>query len=311
MFEINQTKVTEILLLGFQNPQMFNSLIFVVFLVMYILTLVGNLLIIILVAKFDSLKSPMYFFLTQLALSDNLLTTVIVPNMLHVIINGGSTISLSGCITQFYFYCVSQASECFLLAMMSYDRYLAICRPLHYTSVMDFRLNVQLILYSWLLACMITFMVAPAVSVLQFCGHVIDHYFCDLAPLLELSCTKHPAAELIDLIIGIPFVTIPFLFIIFTYVSIVITILGISSSAGRQKAFSTCSSHLTVVCTYYGTVIIVYLAPSKKQSFNMNKLLSLLYTVLCPFVNPIIYSLRNDDIKINLKKFIINGLKRV
>ncbi|XP_053319960.1 olfactory receptor 11L1-like [Spea bombifrons] len=311
MFEVNQTKITEILLLGFQNQQNVNSILFVLFLVIYILTLVWNLLIIILVAKFQSLQSPMYFFLTQLSVCDILLTTNIVPNLLHVIINGGSTISLVGCISQFYFFCVSEGTECFLLAMMSYDRYLAICRPLHYTSIMGFRLCFQLILLSWLLACIPTFILAPQVSALQFCGHVIDHYFCDLGPLLELSCAKHSLLEIVDFVLAIPFVAVPFFFIIFTYVSIFITILGISSSLGRQKAFSTCSSHLTVVCAFYGTVITVYMTPSKGLSFNINKVLSLLYTVLCPFFNPILYSLRNEDIRIHLNRFILRSLRRI
>ncbi|XP_053319969.1 olfactory receptor 10A3-like [Spea bombifrons] len=307
---MNQTKVVEILLLGFpKNPKSLNCFLFVLFLVIYILTLAGNLLIIILVAKFQSLKSPMYFFLTQLSVCDILLTTNIVPNLLHVIINGGSTISLAGCITQFYFFCVSEVTECFLLSAMSYDRYLAICHPLRYTSIMDFRLHLQLVLLSWLLACILTFIFAPLVSVLQFCGHVIDHYFCDFAPLLELSCTKQILLELADFVSGIPFVAAHVVFIAFTYISILITIRKITSSTGRQKAFSTCSSHLTVVCSFYGTVIAVYLVPSKGQSFNTNKVLSLLYAVLCPFFNPIIYTLRNQDIKSLLNKFIVNNKK--
>ncbi|XP_053319951.1 olfactory receptor 10A7-like [Spea bombifrons] len=308
MFVTNQTKVVEILLLGFQTPQILKSILFVLFLVIYILTLVGNLLIIILVAKFLSLQSPMYFFLTQLSTCDLLLTTNISPNMLHVIINGGSTISFIGCITQFYFFGVSEGTECFLLTVMSYDRYLAICRPLHYTSIMSSRLCFQLIVFSWLFGCIVTFFIAALVSALMFCGHVIDHYFCDFAPLLELSCTKHTVAELVDFVLAIPAVFVPFSFTICTYVSILITILGISSSTGRQKAFSTCSSHIIVVSAFYGTETIVYIAPSKWLNlFSIKKIASLLYTVLCPLANPFIYSLRNQEIKQHLKKFISNA----
>ncbi|XP_053319994.1 olfactory receptor 5-like [Spea bombifrons] len=306
MYEINQTEVREILLLGLQNPQILTPVLFVLFLGIYILTLVGNLLIIILVAKFPRLQSPMYFFLTQLSLSDILIITITVPNLLHVIINGGSRISLTGCISQFYFFSVIEGTECLLLTMMSFDRYLAICRPLHYTSIMTVRLCFQLVLSSWLSTSITVSIIVTLISVLQFCSHAIDHYFCDFFPLLELSCTTHTLAELVDFIFAIPFVVFPFFFIIFTYISICITILGISSSTGRQKAFSTCSSHLTIVCTYYGTLISVYVAPSKGQPFNINKVLSLLFTVVGPFSNPIIYSLRNEEIKIHFQKFILN-----
>ncbi|XP_053320045.1 olfactory receptor 11A1-like [Spea bombifrons] len=302
-------EVMEIVLLGFQNVFTLNSVLFVLFLVIYILTLVGNLLIIILVANIQTLRSPMYIFLTQLSSCDILLSATMVPNMLHVIINGGGTISLTGCISQFYVFGASLSTESFLLTVMSYDRYLAICRPLHYTSIMSFRLCFQLIFSSWLLASIITLIITPLVSSLQFCGRVIDHYFCDLAPLLELSCTKHTAAELVDFVLAVPLATIPLFFIIFTYVSIFVAILGISSSAGRQKAFSTCSSHLTVVCAYYGALITVYIAPSKGQSYNINKVASLLYTLFNPFFNPIIYSLRNEVIKIHLKKLILDCLR--
>ncbi|XP_053320046.1 olfactory receptor 11L1-like, partial [Spea bombifrons] len=307
--EMNQTKLTELLLLGFQNPQRLNSVLFALFLVIYVLTLAGNLLIITLVVKVRSLESPMYFFLTQLSVCDILLATNTVPNMLHVILNGGITISFSRCITQFFFFGVSAGTECFLLTAMSYDRYLAICRPLHYTAIMDLRLRLHLILWSWLFTCFLTLIIAFLICDVQFCDHVIDHYFCDLAPLLELSCTTHTLAELVDFVLSIPFVTVPFFYVIFTYVSIFIAILRISSSAGRRKAFSTCSSHLTVVSTYYGTLITVYIAPTKGQSFNVNKVVSLLYTMLNPFLNPIIYSLRNEEIKMSLKKFISNILR--
>ncbi|XP_053319992.1 olfactory receptor 11A1-like [Spea bombifrons] len=296
--------MTEILLLGFQNPRIFNQMLFAIFLVFYILIMFSNLTIILLVAKVKSLHTPMYFFLTQLSLSDILLTTNIVPNMLHVIMKGGSTITFPGCITQLYFHGISIAAECLLLTVMSYDRYLAICDPLHYTSIMELRRQVLLIMLCWLSAFHLMFPIIFLVANLHFCGPPkIDHFFCDLAPLLELSCSDRTIVERVDIALGIPSVVLPFFFILFTYTYIFFTILGISSSTGRQKAFSTCSSHLTVVCTYYGTLIIIYMFPSSKRQLSIgNKLISLLYSVGTPFLNPVIYSLRNQEIKTALLK---------
>ncbi|MEE6505900.1 hypothetical protein FKM82_007369 [Ascaphus truei] len=270
MFLENQTTVTEFLLLGFQSLQSFNVAIFILFLVIYIITLAGNLLIIILVSTSQSLKSPMYFFLCHLSLSDMLLTTNIAPNMLHVVLNGGGNIHVIGCITQIYFFGVSTSTETFLLTLMSLDRYLAICNPLHYTSIMDFRLCLQLVTWSWLIAFLLIIAMVIPVSQLQFCGpHIIDHYFCDFDPLLKLSCSDTSIVKLGDIILTLPIVLFPFVFITSTYVSIFLTILRIPSTTGRQKAFSTCSSHLMVVGTYYGTLIAIYMIPSKGHSFNL------------------------------------------
>ncbi|XP_053319991.1 olfactory receptor 10A7-like [Spea bombifrons] len=311
MVLVNQTQVTEFMLLGFRNHSILTVVLFVLFLLIYILTLVWNLMIIILVAKVQSLKSPMYFFLAQLSLSDILLTTNIAPNTLHVVINEGSTISVTECISQLYFHGVSTVSECFLLSVMSYDRYLAICRPLHYTSIMDLRLQLQLVSFCWLSALLITLPIVFLMYNLQFCGpHIIDHYFCDLEPMLELSCSDATIVKLVDVALGAPFLLLPFFFILFTYVYIFIAIIGISSTIGRQKAFSTCSSHLIVVIMYYGTLIMIYLVPSNGQTPNHNKVISLLYTMGTSFLNPIIYSLRNQDIKNNLLKYITNTFKK-
>ncbi|XP_031754226.1 olfactory receptor 6P1-like [Xenopus tropicalis] len=243
--------------------------------------------------------------LTSLSLADVLLSTSITPNLLWLLLNGGGTISATGCITQFYFYGVSVVSEFYLLTAMAYDRYLAICSPLHYASIMGFRLCLYLSLCSWGLALIISLFMNFLTFNLQFCGpFVIDHYFCDFTPLLKLSCSDYKAVELTNIILDIPCILLPFCFIIYTYVSIGLAILRISSTEGRHKAFSTCSSHLIVVCMYYGSMIIVYMVPSKAHNFNINKILSLLYTVGTPFSNPIVYSLRNKEIKNALWKYI-------
>ncbi|KAE8620607.1 hypothetical protein XENTR_v10010366 [Xenopus tropicalis] len=309
MHKVNQTSGISFLLLGFQNSQIINEFLFVPFLWIYIVTLFGNLLIIILVITVSALRSPMYVLLSQLSLADVLLSTSITPNFLWLLLNGGGTISATGCITQLYFYCVSGASEFFLLTAMAYDRYLAICSPLHYASIMGFRLCLYLSLCSWGLALIFGLVMNLLTFNLQFCGpFVIDHYFCDFTPIIKLSCTDYKAVELTHIILDIPLMLLPFCFIIYTYVSIGLAILGISSTEGRHKAFSTCSSHLIVVCMYYGTLIIVYMVPSKGHNFNIKKMLSLLYTVGTPFFNPIVYSLRNKEIKAVLLKYMRNQI---
>ncbi|KAE8620609.1 hypothetical protein XENTR_v10010368, partial [Xenopus tropicalis] len=305
----NQTSGISFLLLGFQNSQIINEFLFVLFLWIYILTLFGNHLIIILVITVSALRSPMYALLSQLSLADVLLSTSITPNFLRLLLNGGGTISATGCITQFYYYCVSTVAEFYLLTAMAYDRYLAICSPLHYASIMGFRLCLYMSLCSWGLALKLCLIMNLLTFNLQFCGpFVIDHYFCDFTPLIKLSCTDYKALELTDIILNIPFMLVPFCFIIYTYVAIGLAILRISSTEGRHKAFSTCSSHLIVVCMYYGTLIIVYMVPSKGHNFNLKKMLSLLYTVGTPFFNPIIYSLRNKEIKSVLLKYMRNEI---
>ncbi|XP_031754233.1 olfactory receptor 6P1-like [Xenopus tropicalis] len=245
----------------------------------------------------------------KLSLADVLLSTSITPNFLWLLLNGGGTISATGCITQFYFYGVAGSTEVYLLTAMAYDRYLAICSPLHYASIMGFRLCLYMSLCSWGLGFILSLFISLLTSNLQFCGpFVIDHYFCDLTPIIELSCTDYKAVKLTHIILVIPFMLLPFCFIIFTYVSISLAILRISSTEGRHKAFSTCSSHLIVVCMYYGTLFTVYMVPSKQRNFNINKILSLLYTVGTPCFNPIVYSLRNNEIKVALRKYMSNQI---
>ncbi|XP_075433848.1 olfactory receptor 11A1-like [Ascaphus truei] len=291
----NHTIITEFLLLGFLNLHSFKILLFTVFLVTSIMTFSSNLLIIALVSTSLPLHSPMYVFLAHLSLSDILLTMVIVPNMLRLIWGEGGTMSVAGCISQLHFFSCSVATESLLLTVMSYDRYLAICHPLRYTTIMNFKLRLQLVIWSWLLGLVAALLLILPISQLQFCvPNVIDHFFCDFAPLLKHSCSDTSFLEMEIFVLTFPLSFLPFAFIILTYVCIFLTILRIPSTTGRQKAFSTCSSHITVVCTYYGTLIIIYVVPSRGHTFNINKVLSLLYTVVTPFFNPIIYSLRNE-----------------
>ncbi|XP_073480360.1 olfactory receptor 1468-like [Aquarana catesbeiana] len=254
-----------------------------------------------------TLHSPMYFFLSQLSISDIMLTTDISPNMLNIVLHERTSIPFSGCIFQYFFYSSVEAFECFLLTVMSYDRYLAICSPLHYASIMKQTLCIKLVLESWLLSCSMAFIVALSLCQLEFCGpNVIDHFYCDLNPLLELSCSDTSNVRMEAILLCFLVLILPFLLIAVSYTYIVVTLLKISSFSGRLKSFSTCSSHLTVVFIFYGTLIAMYLIPKKGQSRTTSKTMPLLYTVFTPFVNPFIYSLRNTDIKEIVNKLVYN-----
>ncbi|XP_018415323.1 PREDICTED: olfactory receptor 11L1-like [Nanorana parkeri] len=271
----------------------------------YCMTVFCNLVIIILVIYSKTLQSPMYFFLTQLSTNDILLTSAIVPNTLNVSLNDGGKISFAGCITQFYFFGASETFECLLLTVMSYDRYLAICHPLRYSVLMNRWLCLKLVFVSWMLSFSITLIDTLTLSKLEFCkSNIIDHFFCDLDPLMEISCSDTYYLQLEVSLLSTPIAIMPFIMIVISYTYIIFAILKIQSKAGKQKAFSTCSSHLSVVIMFYGTLIGIYVLPSREQALNTGKILSLSYTVVIPFLNPIIYSLRNQDIKKALEKNI-------
>ncbi|XP_077329796.1 olfactory receptor 1468-like [Lithobates pipiens] len=310
MHEKNMTGIIMIHILGFQFSQNINIVVFFIFLMNYFMTICGNLLIITLVSYSKSLHSPMYFFISQLAVSDILLITDILPNLLHMNLVKETMVSLSDCITQFYFFAVMEILECLLLTVMSYDRYLAICKPLHYNLIMNYQLSWIMVVTCWVLSFVVALIHTITISKLQFCGpYVIDHFFCDLDPILGLACGDTSIVQLEILYLGIIVDVIPFFTIIISYAYIIFTISKIPSITGRQKVFSTCSSHLIVVSIYYITLMSVYMVPSRGESWNMTKFYSLLYTVLTPLLNPIIYSLRNKDLKNVFGKLINNFLK--
>ncbi|XP_072006608.1 putative olfactory receptor 1F12P [Engystomops pustulosus] len=271
----NQTTVTEFFITGFQNTHEFRIVIFCPALLMYMFIFLGNLMIIVLVSSSYRLHCPMYFFISNLALADLIITTCVVPNMLRIIWMEGDSMTINGCISQFYFVFVSTCAQCCILMMMSFDRYLAICLPLRYTSIMNMTYSLWLVLGSWSTGILFTKVEVIIFSQLQFCSsNIIDHFFCDFVPLLALSSSD------------------------------------ISSWKGRSKAFSTCSSHLLVVCTYYGSLFGVYMSPSHENAFYENKLKSLLFVMLTPCTNPIIYSMRNKEI-INTMKDLYRRMNRL
>ncbi|KAM9312318.1 olfactory receptor 5F1-like [Gastrophryne carolinensis] len=301
----NSSSISEVILLGFQTSRETSIFLFILFFVIYSLTFCGNLVIMALVSCSQTLHTPMYFFLTQLSLSEILLTTDIVPNVLSIILQKGRPMALMSCIFQLYIFIVMESSECLILTAMSYDRYLAICRPLQYTSIMNKMLYVKLAIMSWLVSIFSMMIIAVTIACLEFCDlNVIDHFFCDISPLLKLSCSDTSMVQLEITLLSVPILFLPFVLIIMSYSYVIFTILKIPSSTGKRKAFSTCSSHLTVVSIFYITLILYYNLPTNGLSLTVSKLISLLYTVGTPLINPIIYSLRNQDMKTALEKLV-------
>ncbi|KAM3926771.1 olfactory receptor 1f45-like [Leptodactylus fuscus] len=305
MCEENQTQVTQIRLLGFRGLHKYKPLLFIVFLLTYIFILVGNLLIILLVTTIDHLKTPMFYFLKHLSTADVLQTTSIVPVMLDMIFFDEGIVSFWGCMIQLYLFSIFGLVQCFLIAIMSYDRYLAICHPLHYSSLMGPDLCLRLVVGSWFIANVSTSSEVFVVWQFKYCGlNSIDHFFCDLGPILDLTTSDTSILRLQDIVASIVVIFFPFSFIIVTYCCIFFTILKNSSAYGKRKAFSTCSSHLTTVCVYYGSLMTVYMVPADEGSGDINKYRSLLYIVVTPLMNPIIYSLRNNEMKRAMQKMM-------
>ncbi|XP_032653476.1 olfactory receptor 6B1-like [Chelonoidis abingdonii] len=299
----NQTSVKKFILLGFGDLPELQILLFLLFLVIYIVTVAGNILIVVLVVTDQHLHTPMYFFLGNLSCLETCYTSTILPKMLASFLTGDRTISVRGCIAQFYFFCSLAATECYLLAAMSYDRYLAICKPLHYAPVMNSTFILQLAAGSWILGSLACSTVIYLMSQLIFCGpNEIDHFFCDFTPIIKVSCSENHLVVLLDSILACVFTLPPFLLTVISYIFIIATILRIPSVTGRQKAFSTCSSHLIIVTIFYLTLMIVYMLPKTNQLRAFHTALSVGYTVVTPLANPLIYSLRNKEVKKALRK---------
>ncbi|XP_077118529.1 olfactory receptor-like protein I9 [Ranitomeya variabilis] len=298
MQENNVTSLNEFFLLGFQVSQNCRIFLFFLLFLIYCVTICGNLLIITLVSTSKNLHTPMYFFISQLSISDILLPTDIAPYMFYILLNNGATITLIGCMAQLYFFCTVETFECLLLTVMSFDRYVAICNPLHYVSIMTSSLCANFVILFWFLCFFIALIDTLSASRLKFCGpNIIDHFFCDLVPLQDVACSDTFPFKLQTYLLSFPLLVVPILIIVISYGNIVQAVLQIQSNISRHKAFSTCSSHLTVVSIFYLTLFSVYILPTNEQTSEINKIMSLLYTVFTPLINPIIYSFRNKDIK--------------
>ncbi|XP_074838640.1 olfactory receptor 5V1-like [Carettochelys insculpta] len=301
----NQTPIIQFILLGFGNVRELQPLLFLLFLVFYIVTVVGNTLIIILVVIDHHLHIPMYYLLGNLSTLETCYTSTILPRLLVSLATGDRTISFKGCIVQLYCFGVMSATECLLLTAMSYDRYVAICNPLRYAALMNGRVCAKLVAGSWISSLVGCGIVHVFLSHLTFCeSNEIDHYFCDFSPLINLSCDNTQILQLVTFIISAIGTLVPCLLTLTSYICIIVTILRIPSSTGRKKAFSTCSSHLIVVTVFYGTLITIYVVPTANSPKVLNKVFSVFYTVLTPMINPVIYSLRNKEVNESLRKIL-------
>ncbi|XP_019575059.1 olfactory receptor 6C70 [Rhinolophus sinicus] len=294
----NHTKQTEFILLGLtDNPQL-QIVIFLFLLLNYMFSVIGNLTIIALTLLDSHLKTPMYFFLRNFSLLEISFTSACIPRFLITIVTREKTISYNGCISQLFFYIFLGATEFFLLAAMSYDRYVAICKPLHYTSIMSSRVCHQLILSSWATGFLVIFPPLLLVLDLEFCAsNIIDHFICDISPFLQLSCSDIHLLEVIAFFLAAMILIFTLLLIIFSYSYIIKTILKFPSAQQKKKAFSTCSSHMIVVSITYGSCIFIYIKPSANERITLSKGVAVLNTSIAPLLNPFIYTLRNQQVK--------------
>ncbi|XP_032977329.1 olfactory receptor 5G3-like [Rhinolophus ferrumequinum] len=294
----NQTTVTEFLFLGLTDHGHQQIILFVMLLFIYVFTLGGNLGMITLIWIDSRLHTPMYFFLSHLSFVDICSSSSIAPKMLCDIFAEKRGISFIGCAAQMWFFGLFVAMECFLLASMAYDRYMAICKPLLYTLIMSQRVCVQLVVGPYVIALISTMTHTILTFGLPFCGpNVINHFFCDISPLLSLACADTWTNKLVLFVSAGAIGVLSGLIITTSYVCILVAILKIQTADGRQKAFSTCSSHLAAICILYGTLFFIYVRPGSGSSLDINKVISLFYTVIIPMLNPVIYSLRNKEVK--------------
>ncbi|XP_037703331.1 olfactory receptor 6C74-like [Choloepus didactylus] len=298
----NHTMVTTFILLGLTDDPNWQIAIFLSLFLTYLLSVTVNLTIILLTLVDSHLKTPMYFFLRNFSFLEISLTSACIPRFLVSIVTRDKTISYKACLTQLFFIIFLGASEFFLLAAMSYDRYVAICKPLHYATIMSSRVCTQLVLSSWMSGLLT---ISPGLIMglgLEFCdANIIDHFGCDYSPVLKLSCTDTRVIELLSFILAIVTLLVTLALVIFSYANIIRTILKIPTSREKKKAFSTCSSHMIVVSISYGSCIFMYIKPSAEERVSLNKWVSVLITSVAPVLNPFIYTLRNKQVKQALK----------
>ncbi|XP_074087847.1 olfactory receptor 9G4-like [Macrotis lagotis] len=299
----NRTTLTEFILIGFSADPWMQHIFFGIFLVLYLVTLVGNMTLVILIRIDSRLYTPMYFFIGNLSFLDFWYTSVYIPKILATCISEDKRISLAGCGAQFFFSCLVAFTEGYLLAVMAYDRYEAICNPLLYSVAMSRSLSIGLVAGSYIGGIWNAIAHTANTFRLKFCGeNIIDHFFCDVAPLVKMSCTDTQVyVTILQGLVGFTVLS-SILVILMSYFHIILAILRIRSASGRRKAFSTCASHMLSVMLFYGSVLFMYSRPSSNYSLEKDKLAALFYTVVNPLLNPMIYSFRNKDVKEAFRK---------
>ncbi|XP_040275646.1 olfactory receptor 6N1-like [Bufo bufo] len=301
----NLTYEVEFRILGFSGLMATPILSFFIILIIYIFNVVGNSLIIVVTNMDTSLYKPMYFFLGNLSLVDMSFTTVTLPKTMEIFLSAKKTICFACCIMQMYFFLSVGVTESFLLALMSYDRYLAICNALQYTRIMTNRVCIFMVLGCWISGLFSILLPVIFISRLPFCkSHDINHFFCDLSPVIQLSCSNTKILEIFIFLTAIIVILGTFSVIVLSYFKIVISILRISTSTGKKKAFSTCASHLIAVLIYYGTIIFMYVRPKSKSNLDLDKQTSVFYSIITPTLNPLIYTLRNNEMKRSIRKLL-------
>ncbi|XP_032092431.1 olfactory receptor 49-like [Thamnophis elegans] len=294
----NHTRQKEFILVGFTRIRWLQILLFWVLLLTYLLTIMGNLLIIYITLVDHRLHTPMYFFLRNFSVLEIGFISSAIPKALLNLASGNTTISLAGCFTQTFFYFILGTAEFFILATMSFDRYVAICNPLRYTVIMNNKLCTQLVVGSWLISFL--YVIVPLILLfrLPFCGpNVINHFFCDNIPLIKLACSSTEFLELMDFLMATMTVLGTLAVTIVSYIKIIAAVMHIPSRTGRQKAFSTCASHIVVVFITYGSCIFMYVKPTQSGGLDLSKTVGVLNNVVSPLLNPFIYSLRNRQVK--------------
>ncbi|EHB07576.1 Olfactory receptor 10C1 [Heterocephalus glaber] len=298
MMSGNQSLCTKFTFVAFSSLAELQIVLFIVFLIMYLFTVGGNLIIICLIWVTPSLHTPMYFFLVNLSFLEMCYITSVMPQTLVHLLVGTKTISVGACAAQMYVFAILGLTECCLLAAMAYDRFIAICYPLHYTLRISPSVCSKLAAASWIIGMVVESAQTTWIFSLPFRGTgKIDHFFCDIMPVVKLSCVDTSHLEIVFFFFSVVFLIIPCIFILCSYVLILVTIFRIPSAAGRHKAFSTCSSHILVVSLFYGTALFTYIQPKNSHTPDTDKATALMYTVITPALNPVIYTSRNKEVK--------------